>query len=136
MQDNRPRQITTNPNVNMKPISTQQQQQQQVKINNQLHQHFPIPNIPQRNSNIDRIYKQIKHVDYINRQLLNVAEKVKSIGPMNNMHTNNPVIDRIQNDLKGALNELIQNIMQFFKDIDAKLKNLGLIVNNQLHKQA
>lgn len=56
------------------------------------------------------------------------------MGPMNHMQSNNAMIDRIENDLRLALNELIQNIMEFFKDIDAKLKNLGSIVNSELQK--
>ena len=37
--------------------------------------------------------------------------------------------------MRGALNELIHSIMEFFKDIDYKLKNVGLMVTEQLGQE-
>ena len=36
----------------------------------------------------------------------------------------------MENDFHIALNSLIQNIMEFYTEIDAKVKNLGIFVNS------
>lgn len=50
MQDSRPRQMTTNVNMVMKPSSTHP-----IKMQHEMPYHMQAQNVPQRNSNIDKI---------------------------------------------------------------------------------
>lgn len=54
---------------------------------------------------------------------------------MNAPSTNIPVLDQIQNDFHHALTQLIQNIREFYLDIDMKLKNLGVFVNTEFNRK-
>lgn len=88
-----------------------------------------------RNPYIDKIHREIVNVDKINKELLIIADKIRGMSPLNTNPTNNMIIDRIENDIRLALNELIQNIMEFFKDIDGKLKNLGFMIDTEFNRK-
>lgn len=124
MTDNRSRVLTSYPY--MKPMPNQPI----IKSTSP-----PPPPPATRNPYIDKIHREIVNVDKINKELLIIVDKIRGMSPLNTNPTNNMIIDRIENDIRLALNELIQNIMEFFKDIDGKLKNLGFMIDTEFNRK-